>query len=460
MMTSTISEKLASYAVNLTFEELPSEVVREAKRCLLDTLGVTFGGYSSESSQIVLSLVQDLGGPLESTIIGTHMKAPCANAAFANGAMLRFPDYLDTFFNPSAYASSTHACENIPVALAIGERERRSGKDLLVAIVLGYEIAGRFVDSFKVSTATRGFHHSTIGQYVTPLVAGKLLGLNAQQMTHAVGISGSHNVALQILDAEGVEFCMTKNVAYPFAVQSGIIAALLAQKGFTGHRAIIEAKGGFVDSVMGGECDLDHLVRGGDDFKVLKTNMKPFAVCSLSTGLVAGTLDLVKTHNIAPRDVEQINIRASEWCVEHNGDVAKRFPTNKETADHSAPYLTAIAIMERQVGLDQYSDDRYADPRVHELIRKVTMTPGPELDNLAAVVEIQTKRGEKYSVRADPPKGDYRNRMTNEEVEAKFRSMASKLIPDKQMAKVIGSINELEKLRDATELMESLSKRE
>jgi 2-methylcitrate dehydratase len=232
---------------------------------------------------------------------------------------------------------------------------------------------------------------------------------------------------------------------------------LLAKKGFTGHKGIIEGKGGFVSSVMGGECDIDHLVKGGGEFKILKTNMKPYACCSLSTGLVSGTVDLVKTHNIAPADVAQINIRASEWCVEHNGDDAKRFPNNKETADHSAPYLTAIAVMERAMGLDQYSDDRYIDPRVHELIRKVAMTPGPELDNLAAVVEIRTTGGETFSIRADPPKGDFRNRMTKDEVEAKFRSMASKVLPEAQMKTVITTIEELENLTAARDLMSSLA---
>jgi 2-methylcitrate dehydratase len=456
-MNVTVSEKLARYAATLTFADLPAEVVREAKRSLLDTLGVTYGGHASESSAMVLDLVRELGGPAESTVIGTTLKAPCANAALANGAMLRFPDYLDTFFNPAAYASSTHACENIPVALATGEREGRSGKDLIVAIVLGYEIGGRFVDSFKVSTATRGFHHSTIGQYVTPLVAGKMLGLNEKQLAHAVGISGCHGTALQILDSEGEEFCMAKNVAYPFAAQNGITAALLAKKGFTGHRPIIEAKGGFADSVMGGQIDLTHLAEGGDSFKIMKANMKPFAVCSLSTGLAAGTLELVTRHDILPDDVASIRIRASEWCVEHNGDPAKRFPTNKETADHSAPYIAAVAVIERAMGLDQYSDDRYKDPKVHALIDKVTMTPGPELDNLAAVVEIERKDGRTFTARADPPKGDYRNRMTDAEVEAKFRSMARKRLSEKRMTEVIECVSRLETLGNTATLLRMLA---
>ena len=112
------------------------------------------------------------------------------------------------------------------------------------------------------------------------------------------------------------------------------------------------------------------------------------------------------------------------------------------------------------MGLDQYSEDRYADPRVHKLIDLVAMTPDPELDNLAAVVEIRTTRGETYSVRADPPKGDYRNRMTKDEVETKFRSMASKLLPEQQMREVLDCIDQLETLRDAAELAESLSHRE
>jgi len=455
-MKQSVSEQLASYAADLKYEDLPADVVREAKRCLLDTLGVTFGGYESESTRIVLDLVRELGGPQESTIVGTSLKAPCANAALANGAMFRFPDYLDTFFNPAAFASSTHACENIPVALATAEREHRTGKELIAAIVLGYEIGGRFVDSFKVSTATRGFHHSTIGQYVTPLVAGKMLGLTPTQLAHAVGISGCHGTALQILDSEGEEFSMSKNVAYPFAAQNGITAALLAKKGFTGHRPILEAKGGFADSVMGGQCDLEHLLRGGDVYKIMKVNMKPFAVCSLSTGLVAGTLELVSRHDIGPDEVERVNIRASPWCVEHNGDPAKKFPTNKETADHSGHYLTAVSIMERKMGLDQYSEDRYASPAVHALIDKVFMTPGPELDNLAAVVEIETKGRGKFSTRADPPKGDYRNRMTDAEVEAKFRSMASKLLSNRQMDDVIASVRRLDELADAADLMRKL----
>ena len=237
----------------MSFDDLPEEVVHEAKRAVLDTIGCAIGGYPSKASQIVQNLSKELGGPKESTIIGSGLRTSCLNAILSNGVMVRYLDFNDTYLIPVGnLVLGNHPSEVIPTTFALGEREHINGKDVINTIVIGYELSARFNDCAVTPHAeaptieAKGWNTDTRGAFIMPVVAGKLLGLSEEQMEHAIGISGSHNMILGILDATGEEYNMTKNLRFPRTAYGGVMAALMAQKGFTGPARVIEGNKGFV----------------------------------------------------------------------------------------------------------------------------------------------------------------------------------------------------------------------
>ncbi len=456
----TIARQIGEYAVGFKYEHLPPEVVHAAKRSLLDGMGCAIGGYASDASRIFQSVVKETGRADEATIIGSGMKTDCLNAAMANGIMLRYLDYMDQISIPvGRWYSYAHPSEILPSILAIAERQRLSGKDVLEATVLGYELTSRFCAATSlVPMAKKGWNSDTLGSYIVPPVIGKMLGLDASQIEHAIGISGCHGMVLGILDTASEEFSMTKNLRFPFTARDGILAALLAQKGFTGPRTVLEGEEGFIQTVMGGDFDVSKLIDFGGPYRICNTEFKAWSACGTIQGHLNATLCLVKEHHIKPEDIAQIKIQAGTRSVQHTGDPAKRYPRNKETADHSAYYVTAIAIIEQTLGPAQYSPAKFTDPVVRELSDKISLEINADLDQFgrAGITEITTTKGEKYSCRIEYPKGHPRNPMTDEELHEKFRSLTAEVLGEKKMRHVIDAVSCLEKTDDMRQFMQLL----
>ncbi|MFC1864267.1 MmgE/PrpD family protein [Chloroflexota bacterium] len=456
----TIARKIADYAVGFDYKDLSQEVVHMSKKVLLDTLGCAIGGYASNASQIMQSLIREIGGSSESTIIGSGIKTNCLNATLTNGIMVRYLDYMDQISIPIGHwYVYAHPSEVIPGVLAVAERQHLSGVDVLAAVVLGYELSARFCEATTiVPMAKKGWNPDTLGAYIMPVVTGKILGLNADQIENAVGVSGCHGMVLGILDSAAEEYSMAKNMRFPFTARDGILAALLTQKGFTGPTRVLEGESGFIDSVMDGDFDVEKLTDFSGRFRILDTEFKAWAACGTIQGHLNATLNLVKEHNIKPEDVSQVRIWAGTRSVEHTGDPVKRYPRNKETADHSAYYVTAVAIRERELGPDQYAPEKFDDPVIRELIDKITLEINTNLDRFgrAGITEITTKQGAKYSCHVDYPKGHPNNPMTDEDIRDKFFSLATKFMSEEQIKQVIDTIYTLEELNDIGRLMELL----
>jgi 2-methylcitrate dehydratase len=205
---------------------------------------------------------------------------------------------------------------------------------------------------------------------------------------------------------------------------------------------------------MNGDYDLSKLVNVKGKFAIRETCIKSIIADFSSHGHLTATLTLVREHDIKPEDVAEVRITTSKRCAEHTGDPMKKYPKNKETADHSSYYLTAITIIDRQIGPDQFTLEKYNAPEVRKLIDKVILQGDPSLDKArpAGISEILTKQGKRYSLRVDYPRGHARNPMTDAEVVDKFRSMASKYMDNEQMNQVIENVFALDELDDIEEL--------
>jgi len=287
-----------------------------------------------------------------------------------------------------------------------------------------------------------------------PLAAGRLLGLSEKQLENAVGISGCHGMILGILDTAAEEYSMTKSLRYPFTAYEGIFAAMLAQKGFTGPTTVIEGKDGFIETVTKGHFDIKRFTDFNNTFYIMDTGFKAVCAVGAVNGHLIATLALVNRYDIKPEDVAYVRITAGTRPIEHTGDPAKKYPTNKETADHSSYYLTAIAILDRTVGPEQYQPWKYKEPRVLQLIDKITLEIDPEMDKLprSGMSEIVTKDGKHYKEKVDYPRGDPKNAMSDGDLEQKFTAMASKFMDSKQIESIIQSIYRIDTLEDVSDL--------
>src|SRR5215471_16137225 len=263
-MSKTIAEQLAAEAGALSFSELPPEVIHQVKRLLLDTIGVALGGYSSEPSQVTHSLVKEMNGPAESTIFGSGVKTSCLYATLANGVMVRYLDYMDAcYLTKEARDLMGHHGESIAPILAVGERQHSSGREVITAIVLAYELLSKIADSMGGNRGIpekQGWAPEAMRTpCVMALVTGRLLGLNRDQTANALAVAGSFNVALGILVSPDEELTMTRNLKFPYGAYHGILGALLAQKGFKGPLNVFEGHHGIDEVITAGAMNFEKL---------------------------------------------------------------------------------------------------------------------------------------------------------------------------------------------------------
>jgi 2-methylcitrate dehydratase len=223
----SIAETLSDTAYNFNFDDLPTQLIYQSKRILVDAMGCCLGAYSADAVEILRNVVKELGGTPESTIIGSGLRTTCTYATLVNGLMVRYLDFNDLYVVPAGkWYVFAHPSDSIPAILAVGERMHSSGKDIVTAIVLSYEFSARFSQSVTDTPLSKlGWNDDTRGVYIMPLVLGKLLGLNKEQLENAVGISGCHGMILGILDTGAEEYCMSKSLRYHLTSHDGIMAA-------------------------------------------------------------------------------------------------------------------------------------------------------------------------------------------------------------------------------------------
>jgi len=463
-MDRTAAEHLANEAKSLTFRELPPEVIHQVKRSLIDTIGLGFGGYLSEPSNILQSVIREANGPAESTIFVNGLKASCLDATLANGLMVRYNNMFDrAFLTKDSLNPAGSNCESIPALLAVGERQHSSGQDVIVAIVLAYELLNKIFDSLGGDNKildSRGWTHETMR---TPcamaLVTGRLLGLNEEQMAHALALAGCFHLELRILNSGENELTMARSLRFAYGAYGGIHGAMLARKGFKGPLDVFEGRHGIDEVVAGGKMDLEKLKQPRKAWTILYTQMSNLGVGVHMHGLIEATLKVVREHDIKAKDVA--NVRITTNSTTHRilaNPTTRRYPKNKETADHSSYYCAAVSILDRAIGLEQFSDEKLQDIRVKELMDKVQIESDPKLDAYynPGIVEISTYDSKKYTGTVLHPKGGAMNPMTDADIEEKFRSAAAKFMGEKQMKQIIDTVYNLEKFDDIGDLVKLL----
>src|ERR1700676_973896 len=426
----TITATMSRWAASLEYKQLSQDAVYQAKRFLLDSVGCALGGYQQHDVIIALEVLKEIAGRGPATVIGTGQKMDPVSASLANALMIRCMDYNDIYWKQDP----SHPSDIFPAAMTCCERAKSDGKELIVGFVLGHEFEMRLCEAAFPGIRERGWHHATLTAFVSPIVAGRVMHLGREQIQHAIGISASRHATLGAVTAG--KLTMMKNTVDPMATQSGMLAALMAEKGYTGPEHVVDGKEGLTH-VFGPEWKLNILIDGlGDSWRITQCGMKAFPTEALTHTPISAVLDIVKSNDLKPEQVEKVQIRSLARAADILSDPSKYDPQSKETADHSLPYVIAAAIAERQVTPVQFEMKKIMDPTIRAQLKKVEVVADPEIEKdfpalQRVIVNLATTDGRTLTKQLDYPKGDPRNPLTDQEVEEKFAALAEGVLSPK-----------------------------
>lgn len=452
MSKQTVTGEMAAWAAGLRYEALSAGAVQQAKRYLLDSLGCALGGYRQHDVSIYLRTLVETAGAGKATVIGSGQRVDVLSATLANALMVRVLDYNDIYWQQDP----SHPSDIIPAALAACERQGKGGRELIVGIVLGHEFEMRLCEAAFPGIRERGWHHATLTAFASPIVAGRLLDLDTAQIQHAIGISGSRMATLGAVTAG--KLTMMKNTVDPLATQSGMLAALLAEGGYTGPEHVLDGKEGLAHC-LGPEWKLELLTGGlGESWRIERCGMKSFPTEALTHAPISAVIALCKEHDLAPEQIAKVRIRSLARAADILADPTKYDPRSKETADHSLPYCIAAAIVDRKVTPAQFTDAKIMDATIRAQLPKVEVVADPEIEAVfpalqRVIVELETSDGRTLTKQLDYPKGDYRNPMTDAEIAEKLAALAEGVISSERLAALQEAVDKLEQLEDVSALM-------
>ncbi|MFC1964728.1 MmgE/PrpD family protein [Chloroflexota bacterium] len=451
-----ITEELANYIAGARFEDLPPNVVRIAKRMVLDDIGCAFGGLSAHEAEIFREYVKDIGGKPEVTIVGAGSKVPAVHGAGVNTFFSNMLDFDTAHRNYTITGS-------VPVwtAIAMAERQDATGKDVITALVTAYDIHNRIGDAMIASLEFRARCNNMGYQAFGSMTAAvKILSLDAAAICDAIGIAGYTAPLVNLnLWMKGVPSSPIKGAVY-WQCKRGIQAALLAQRGFMGPPGLLDKKEWGYWAGVSDRCDWDMITQKlGEEYYVEKyLCFKPWSCCRCNHHGIQMLLEILDKEKIDPMDVEEVVFKEHatlvSWVTFH-----VQMPEDEFGSMYSIPYALATMALGYEPGSDWFSDERRNDPRVKELAEKIRLEEDPEITRVHEAnpeksfskLELKIK-GKVYKTQMEDCKGDPQKPMTQEEIEGKFRSMARRVISDKQAERIIDIINNLDELDNIKEL--------
>ena len=429
-----LAERFSHYAASLQYADLTPEAVHEVKSRLLDSLGCAMGAFASQPPTIARRVACAATGTLPATVIGTTHRSTPELAAFSNGVHFRYLDYNDTYLS----LEPAHPSDNLAAVLAAAEPMGSSGQEIITAAVLAYEIQCRLCDA--ASIRARGWDHVTYGSFSTSLAAGKLFGLGESELTHAQALAGVPNNAMRQTRIGMLSHW--KGCAFANASRNGVFAAMLASFGMTGASDVFEGEMGFFKQISG-PLSIDTLGGNGEPFIINRTYIKLYPAEYHSQSAIDAALKLRSQIGSDMDAIEKITIESFDAAVEIiGGEPEKWRPTTRETADHSLPFCVAVALMDGAVTLDSFDDAHLANNELLDLVQKIEVKASVAMnakypDGIPNLVRVHLRDGRAFEHEVTFPKGHARNPMTDDEVVAKFRSLAEPLLHETKISEIV-----------------------
>ncbi|HEX9196174.1 MAG TPA: MmgE/PrpD family protein [Candidatus Bathyarchaeia archaeon] len=452
-----LAEQLADYVHSINYQDVPEKVVHETKKRIVDSLGCAIGAFNADPVKIsrrVAEAARDIRG---STLFGTRKKTAPDLAAFVNGIMVRYFDYNDTYLSKEP----AHPSDNIGPCFCVAESERATGKDLLLSIILAYEIQCRLCDAADIRH--RGWDHVCYGLPSTALAAGKLMDLDSERMTQAVNLALNSHITMRQVRAG--ELSMWKGCSFANAARNGVFSALLAREGMTGPSPIFEGEMGFFKQVSGPfQINIDDFGGKNGSFKIAETYLKFFPAEIHSQTSIWAALEARKQIE-KPEDIVSVEIASHEAGYTILGkDPEKWNPLTKETADHSLPYIVGMALLEGKIDNSTYSEKKFRDPKILDFLKKITVVEDKALSSMypeavANMVTVKLSSGKVVSKQVDYHKGHPKNPMSDQDVEEKFLRLTRKILDKNHARRILDAAWSLEKAKDLSKMVAMMTLR-
>ena len=429
------SSLYADFTVNTHYDNLKPEVIQQARKLILDLIGVSLAGYKlMEFPRMVVDYMGVLGGTPEATIIQTKKKFPAVNAAFANAACAHALDMDDGH----RFAALHPGTVVIPAAIAAAELSGASTRELIAGVVVGYEIMIRIGMAINPSSLNRGFHSTgIIGPFGAAAAAANIMGLSREDTIGAFGLAGLQASGLLQVnhDDEGAK---VKPINPARAAMSGLLSSILTKKGARGPLAIFEGEDGFLKAVTD-EVKVELMTRRlGQEFEICNVYLKLYAACRHAHAAIDAALEASRTAHIDPQEISKISIQTYPAAIRLAGMTNATTPS---AARFSIPFSVALALIKQDAGADKYSEENVRDQRIQALAGKVDLSMSTKWEKLypekrGATVSI-TDKNRTWSAEVELAKGEPENPASWEEIHGKFYTNATLLISEKD-AKVLG----------------------
>lgn len=441
-------EQLAAFVVRMTYENLSEEARQQLKIRIIDALGCAIGALEGPPIKMLRTQLEDFGGKPLVTLIGGGKTAP-DRAAFYNSALVRYLDYNDSYL---AKKETCHPSDNLGAVLAASEYARKSGKELLTALAIAYQVQCRLSDVAPVRA--KGFDHTTQGAYAVAAGVARVLGLDQNGVANAMAISGTAYNALRVTRTGSLS--NWKGLAYPDTAFGATHAAFLAMRGITGPLEVFEGNKGLMDAITGPFS----LNWSQENLEIVRrTSVKKYNAEFHSQSALEGVLALRESHHVRPEEIESVKIDIFDVAYHIIGggeEGNKQQVHTKEEADHSLPYMVAVALLDGDVSPAQYRPERIVREDVQSLLRKVTIQPDEALSQrfpaeMPCRIQIALKDGRSLSIEKQDYEGFYTRPLSWEKAVAKFERLAAPYSEAVQRASIVETVAHLE-AKEVTQL--------
>ena len=445
-------EQLATFVARAAFDDLSEGARRALKAHILDALGCAIGALGGEPIVLLRSVIDDFGGRPLATLIGGGSSAP-DRAAFYNSALVRYLDYNDSFLAPG---ETCHPSDNLGAVLAAGEYADASGTDLLTALAVAYQVQCRLSEVAPVRA--RGFDHTTQGAYAVAAGASKALGLDETRMAHAIAIAGTAHNALRVTRTGRLSHW--KGLAYPNTAFEVTHAAFLARAGITGPLEVFEGNKGFIDAIAGPF----EITWARENLEIVRrTILKRYNAEIHSQSALEAILELRQAHHIDPRAVARIELETFDVAYHiigggEEGD--KHRVRTKEEADHSLPYLLAVALLDGEVTPAQFTPERIERADVQALLQVVQIRAVAAFSRrfpaeMPGRVSVVLTDGRVFRVEKADYEGFITRPMPWESVVAKFERLAAPYVGRALRQAIVAAVARIDSItvRDLAQLL-------
>ncbi len=421
------TRKLAEFASSISYRSLPREVVERVGVLFADWLASALGGSVEVPGRIAARVARRLGGPPESTVVGYGDRVSCFSASFANGVMSHILELDDVHRR-----SVTHPGAAVfPAALAVWEATGGGGEKLVEAAVAGYELVARVGEAAGASHYEIWHTTATAGTFGAAAAAGRLLELSSEEMAWALGSAGTSASGLWEFLEEGA---MSKHLHAGKAAALGVLSAMLAEEGFTGSTTILEGRRGFLKATSRSP-DLSALTDGlGEGYKVMEASIKPHASCRHTHSAIDAALKLRGEFDLG--EVTEVKVEVYGDALKIAGNPRPKTPYE---AKFSLAYCVAVALLHGKAGVSEFTADKLRSRELRSLMKKVKAEVSSELDRMypdkfPARVTVYTRSGS-YTAQVEYPLGDPENPVSRQQLEGKFRELASRALPPEKAAR-------------------------